>query len=57
MEIKVNDNEICTIKNVQMLIPNISNASASRKIAELRDVLGKRKPKIITVGEFRKYFF
>lgn len=53
----VSDNESCTIKNIQLLIPNISNAAASRKITLLREVLGKPKPKIVTIGEFRKYYF
>jgi len=52
----VADNEICTIKNVQMLIPKISGATAARKILQLRFVLNKEKPKVVTVGEFRNYF-
>jgi len=45
----------CSIKEIQKIIP-VSKSNASRKILLLRDVLGKPKPKIVTVNEFREYF-
>lgn len=47
---------IATIKEVQRVIPCISNSSASRKIQLIRDALGKPKPKMITMKEFNQYF-
>lgn len=46
--------KICTIKNVQKLLPEISNTTASRYIRYCRDVLNKPKPIILTLDEFKK---
>lgn len=50
------ENEIATIKNVQLLFPEVSKSWASDKIKLLRDSLNKPKPQIITMSEFKKYF-
>ena len=56
VKMSILDNESCTIKNIQLLIPNISEATASRRMTLLRSVLGKPKPKIIIVKDFKDYY-
>ena len=48
--------KVITIKAAQELLGNISVGTASRKITLLRDAIGKPKPKIITVTEFKEYY-
>jgi len=51
------DNQIIiSIKEVQKLFPDMSDATASRKINLLRVVLNKPKPKLITLKDFKDYF-
>lgn len=55
----VNENsqiEIATAKAVQALICKISTSTANRYIQQARDGLGKPKPKILTMLDFRNYF-
>lgn len=47
---------ICTIKEVQNILNNISASCASDKIRLLRSALGKEKPKIVTLKEFKDYY-
>ena len=51
------DNSICRIKDVQELIPNISNSTAQRKLSLVRDALDKKFPLFVTVKEFKDYYF
>jgi hypothetical protein len=47
---------ICTIKEVQNIIENCSDKKAQRMIALCRDALGKEKPKILSLDDFKDYF-
>lgn len=46
----------CSIKEIQALIPDISNATASRMMTQLRYALNKPKPQIITMKDFEEYY-
>jgi hypothetical protein len=48
--------EIVTIKKVQSLIPEWCKSTAQNKIDLARAALNKKKPKILTMDEFKKYF-
>ncbi len=42
-------------KNIQTVF-NCSHSTATRKMNLLRDVYGKKKHQVVTIGEFCKYF-
>ena len=48
--------KICTIKNVQELLPEYSQATICRKINLCRDALNMPKPQILTLDKFVSYF-
>lgn len=52
----LNHNELIRIKTVQQLIPNLSQSAAWNMIAVCRSALNKEKPKILTVGDFARYY-
>lgn len=48
--------KIATIKEVQNILPDVSKTNAALKIQLCRDAIGKAKPKILTMKDFRIYF-
>jgi hypothetical protein len=48
--------EEISIKLAQQLVTNWSQSTASRKISQCRDALGKKDYQILTVIEFCEYY-
>ena len=51
-----NENAPVNIKAVQELL-KCSESTASRRICLIRSALNKPHPKVITISEFKNYFF